>query len=141
MSFLLDTNVVSEWVKPRPDPRVVAWLAGLDEDAAFLSVVTIAELQHGIERLAASRRRQQLGAWLEDELLQRFEDRVLPIDVRIARGWAAIVARRERAGRPVGVMDALIAATAAAHGLTLVSRNASDFRSSVEAVFDPWTEA
>ena len=140
MSFLLDTNVVSEWVKPRPEPGVVAWLADVDEDRVFLSVITLGELRHGIEGLAAGRRRSRLDAWLRDELPLRFEGRVLPIDAAVADAWGTIVARRDRAGHPIGSLDALIAATAEVHALTLVTRNASDFRSSVKVVFDPWTE-
>jgi predicted nucleic acid-binding protein len=140
VSFLLDTNVVSEWAKPRPEPRVVAWLAEVDEDRVFLSVVTIGELRHGIERLAAGRRRERLDEWLRDELPQRFEGRVLPIDATVADAWGSIVARRVRAGRPIGAIDAFVAATAEVHGLTLVTRNAADFRASVKTVLDPWTE-
>ena len=140
MSFLLDTNVVSEWVKPRPEPRVVRWLAQVDEDRVFISVITVGELRHGIERLPAGRRRERLDAWLRDELSQRFEGRVLPIDAAVANAWGTIVAQRERGGRPIGTMDAFMAATADVHGLTLVTRNASDFRSSVKTVFDPWTQ-
>ena len=140
MSFLLDTNVVSEWVKPRPEPRVAAWLAEADEDQVFLSVVTIGEIRHGIERLAAGRRRERLDEWLREELPQRFEGRVLPIDAAIANAWGTIVARRGRTGRPIGAMDALVAATAEVHALTLVTRNAADFTASVATVFDPWTE-
>jgi len=140
VSFLLDTNVVSEWVKSRPEPGVVTWLAEVDEDRVFVSVITLGELRHGIERLPPGRRRSRLDDWLRHELLQRFEGRVLPVDVAVADAWGAIVARRERAGHPIGSMDALIAATAEVHALTLVTRNAPDFRSSVKTVFDPWTE-
>ena len=101
MSFLLDTNVVSEWVKPRPEPRVVAWLAAVDEDRVFISVVTLAELRHGIDRLAPGSRRARLEHWLRGELPLRFEGRVLPIDAVVADTWGEIVARRERAGRPM----------------------------------------
>ena len=140
MTLLLDTNVVSEWVKPRPEPRVVRWLADVDEDRVFISVVTVGELRRGIARLPAGRRRERLDEWLRDELSQRFEGRVLPIDVTIANVWGTIVAQRERAGRPISTMDAFMAATADVHGLTLVTRNASDFRAAVRTVFDPWTQ-
>ena len=80
MNFMLDTNVVSEWTKPRPDSGVVDWLAQIDEDAVFLSVVTFAELRHGIERLPASKRRKQLDEWLRGELPLRFEQRILRVD-------------------------------------------------------------
>lgn len=140
MSFLLDTNVISEWVKPRPEPRVVAWLAEVDEDRVFMSVVTLGELRHGIERLPGGRRRDRLNEWLRRELPLRFEGRVLPIDAAIADAWGTIVARGERAGRVISAMDGFVAATANVHGLTLVTRNAADFRLSVKAVLDPWAK-
>lgn len=138
MSFLLDTNVVSEWGKQRPDPGVIAWLADVDEDRVFLSVVTLAELRHGIERLPAGNRRRRLDAWLRDELPLRFEGRLLSVDQAVGERWGEVVARREAAGRPIGVMDAFIAATANVHALALVTRNASDFESSVSEIVNPW---
>jgi predicted nucleic acid-binding protein len=81
MNFLLDTNVVSEWKKPRPDTGVVRWLSEIDEDSVFLSVVTFAELRHGIERLPAGKRRKQLDEWLRGDLPLRFEQRILPVDL------------------------------------------------------------
>ncbi len=101
MSFLVDTNVVSEWVRPRPNPGVVAWLADTDEDQVFLSVVTLAELRHGIERIAAGRRQKQLSAWLENDLPGRFEGRILSIDAAVADACGKLVARSEAAGRSV----------------------------------------
>lgn len=139
MSVLLDTNVVSEWVKPQPDPGVVAWLAEADEDRVFLSVVTLAELHHGIARLAAGGRRKRLDEWLRNELPLRFEGRLLPVDAAVADAWGEVVARREDKGRPISAMDAFIAAIARVHDLTLVTRNAADFELSVEAVVNPWS--
>ena len=95
MNFLLDTNVVSEWTKPRPDSGVVDWLAQIDEDAVFLSVVTFAELRHGIERLPASKRRKQLDEWLRGELPLRFEQRILQVDGAVADEWGRLVARHD----------------------------------------------
>jgi hypothetical protein len=139
MSFLVDTNVVSEWVKPRPNPGVVEWLAGTDEDQVFLSVVTLAELRHGIERIATGRRQRQLSAWLENELPRRFEGRVLSIDAAVADACGKLVARSEAAGRPLEAMDAFLAATAQVHQLTLVTRNTAHFRSVLKALLNPWT--
>ena len=138
MSFLLDTNVVSEWTRPRPDRGVTDWLAQVDEDSVFLSVVTFAELRHGIERLPASKRRTRLDEWLRIDLPLRFEQRILPVDGAIADAWGRLVARHEAAGRPIHAMDALIAATAEAHALTLVTRNTSDFDASIVSVVNPW---
>jgi hypothetical protein len=139
MKFLLDTNVISEWVKPIPNAGVMAWLDETDEDRTFLSVATLAEIRYGIERLAHSRRRTRLDAWLRDEVALRFEGRVLPIDSAIAEAWGPIVARREAAGRPIGLMDAFIAATATTHGLTVVTRDLGAFEAAVPAIFTPWS--
>ena len=138
MNFLLDTNVVSEWTKPRPDSGLVDWLAQIDEDAVFLSVVTFAELRHGIERLPASKRRKQLDEWLRGELPLRFEQRILQVDAAVADEWGRLVARHDALGRPMHAMDALIAATAQVHKLTLVTRNSSDFEASIKSVVNPW---
>jgi toxin FitB len=139
VNFLLDTNVVSEWTRLRPNTGVMSWLSECDEDRVFLSVVTIAELRHGIERLSAGRRRSRLDAWLGDELLPRFEGRVLSIESGVADLWGRLVARREALGKPIQAMDALIAATATAHDLTLVTRNFTDFQTSVKSILNPWS--
>ena len=102
MSFLLDTNVVSEWTKPRPNPGVVAWLAEVDEDRVFLSVITLTELRYGIERMASSNRRKRLGEWLEEELPLRFEGRVLSVDPAVADVCGKIVAAQRNRGAPDG---------------------------------------
>jgi predicted nucleic acid-binding protein len=138
VNFLLDTNVVSEWTRLRPNAGVMSWLSECDEDHVFLSVVTIAELRHGIERLSAGRRRSRLDAWLGDELLPRFEGRILSVEPGVADLWGRVVARREALGRPIQAMDALIAATATAHDLTLVTRNSTDFETSVKSILNPW---
>lgn len=139
MSFLLDTNVVSEWVKSRPDPGIITWLAEVDEDRVFMSVVTLAELRYGIERMPPSRQRTRLEGWLRDELPLRFEGRLLLIDHAVADAWGTTVARCEMIGRPMGVMDAFIASTANVHALKLVTRNGSDFESIVREIINPWT--
>jgi predicted nucleic acid-binding protein len=139
VNFLLDTNVVSEWTRPNPNPAVVSWLAAADEDRVFVSVVTLAELRYGIERLAAGRRRTRLNDWLQDELLQRFENRILQIDNSVADAWGRIVAHHEALGRPINPMDAFVAATAQVRKLTLVTRNQGDFESSLEAIVNPWS--
>lgn len=137
MTFLLDTNVVSEWVKPQPNQAVIAWLDAVDEDRVFLSVMTLMELRHGIERLQPGKRRKRLQDWLEQELPLRFESRILDIDRAIAHECGALLAQQEAAGRPLGVVDAYLAATARAHGLTLVTRNDSDFKAAVPCL-NPW---
>jgi len=138
VSFLLDTNVVSEWIRPDPDPGVVRWLAEVDEDRVFLSVITLAELRFGIERMIEGRRRQRLTDWLQHELPLRFEGRILSIDAAVADAWGRIAARREAQGRRIEPMDAWVAAIADVHQLALVTRNVLDFESTVATVINPW---
>lgn len=138
MKFLVDTNVVSEWVKRRPNEGVVAWMDEVDEDRVFISVVSLAELRHGVERMPSGARRRRLDEWLKEELPMRFEGRVLLIDRAVAEAWGRIVARCETGGRPISTMDGFIAATAEAHRLVLVTRNVSDFESSVKEIVNPW---
>lgn len=138
MSFLLDTNAVSEWVKPRPDPGLIGWMEAADEDRVFISVISLAELGYGVERLPAGKRRRRLEEWLRHELPLRFESRILPIDSAVAEAWGKAVSRSQAAGRPMGAMDAFLAATAEVHRLTLVTRNVSDFPL-LKAVLNPWT--
>lgn len=138
MNFLLDTNVVSEWVKPRPDPGVVEWLATADEDRLFLSVVTLAELRYGVERLAAGRKRARLQQWLEMELTDRFRDRIVDVSQAVAGSWGKLLAKAETIGQTVGVIDGFLAATALVHEMTLVTRNVEDFSDVGIKVFNPW---
>ena len=139
MTFLLDTNVLSEIVKPRPNPGLLKWLAQVDEDQTFLSVITLMELRYGVERMAAGRKRKRLEEWLDHDLPVRFENRTLAIEARVADACGRLVARSESLGRPMEPRDALIAATAEVNGLTLVTRNVSDFKPVVKNLLSPWS--
>jgi toxin FitB len=139
MSFLLDTNVVSESTKLHPNAGLMTWLDGVDENSVFLSVITLTELRYGVERLAPGRRRRQLDRWLEHELPQRFESRILPVDALVADACGRLVARTESLGRPIEARDAFVAATAQVHRLTLVTRNRSHFETTVKSILSPWT--
>jgi toxin FitB len=139
LSFLLDTNVVSEWVKPHPNLGVIAWLDEVDEDRTFLSVATVAELRYGIDRLPLGKRRTRLHLWATHELPLRFEGRVLAIDSLIADRCGQLVAHSQAVGRRMDTMDAFIAATAEIHQLTVVTRNTSDFERVINGVLNPWT--
>ena len=137
MSFLLDTNAVSEWIKPSPNAGLIAWMDSVDEDRTFISVVSIAELRYGVDRLPESKRRRALERWLQEQLPLRFEDRILGVDAVIAEMWGKLASRNEAAGRPKGIMDTFLAATAVAHQLTVVTRNVDDFPAL--NVLNPWS--
>ena len=139
MRFLLDTNVISESAKPLPSRNVLDWLATADENQLFLSVVSFAEIRHGIERLDRGRRRTALDLWLKEQLPARFSGRVLPVDLETADLCGHIIARARTAGRPIGAMDSLLSATAEQHQLTLVTRNIKDFEVTGVPLFNPWT--
>jgi hypothetical protein len=141
VSFLLDTNVVSEWVKPQPNPRVVSWLHDVDEDRVFLSVVSLAEIRRGIELMPPGRRHDLLLSWLAEDLPARFAGRILDIDSGIAEAWGILMARGKKAGTNLGILDAFFAATAEAHRLTLVTRNVADFQKLEIPLLNPWGPA
>ena len=138
MNFLLDTNAVSEWIKPRPNPGLIGWMESTDEDRICISVITLAEIGYGVERLPTGARRRRLENWLGHELPLRFEGRILSVDVEVAEVWGKIVSRSEATGHPIGAMDAFLAATAELHRMTMVTRNVLDF-SVIDAVLNPWT--
>lgn len=138
MSFLLDTCVLSELVRPRPTTSVLAWLEAQDEGALFVSVLTLGELHKGIAKLAHGSRKKLLSDWVQGALVPRFGPRLLPVDNAVAAAWGEISGEHERAGTPLPVIDSLIAATARVHGLTVVTRNAKHFRQCDATVIDPW---
>jgi predicted nucleic acid-binding protein len=136
--YLIDTCVLSELVRPRPDRHVIAWMESCDEEAIFLSVLTLGEIQKGIEKLAPGKRRNALQAWLDRDLRSRFAGRVVAIDAEVALVWGRVQASMERAGTPLPTIDGLLCATALAHNLTIVTRNTADFLPSGANTYDPW---
>jgi hypothetical protein len=138
VSYLLDTNVISEWTRPRPDAGVVAWLAAADEDNLYLSVLAFAEIRLGIERLSPGAKRDRLTTWLDQELAERFEGRIIAIGRRIAEAWGEVVARARATGIPPPVLEAFLAATALVHELTVVTRNERDLGGLEIPVLNPW---
>ena len=137
--FLLDTNVVSELVRPRPDARVAHWMESTDEELLFLSVLTLGEIRKGITALGDPTRKVRLEAWLSRGLILRFEGRILAIDQAVADRWGQITGALALQGSPLAVIDGLLAATALHHNLTLVTRNTRDVALTGAAVFDPWS--
>ncbi len=135
MSYLVDTNVLSELRRREPAPAVVQWMEARPATALFLSVLTVGELRKGIEALPEGLRKQQLLDWLEVELPAFFANRLLPVDTKVAERWGRLLAE---AGRPLPAIDSLLAATALTHDLILVTRNVRDFQFSGLTVTDPW---
>jgi predicted nucleic acid-binding protein len=135
LSYLLDTNVVSELVRPRPNARVTRWIREVPSSALHLSVLSLGEIRRGVESLPDGARKERLRVWLEQELPAWFEDRLLSISAPVADRWGRLLAA---VGRPVPAIDSLLAATAVHHGLRLVTRNAADFRFPGLDVVDPW---
>jgi predicted nucleic acid-binding protein len=140
MTFLLDTCVISELVAKQPSLHVVQWVDSIDEDKLFLSAITIGEIKRGIEKLADSSRKSALQEWLEDDLLIRFRDRILPIDTAVMLIWGQLAADLEKQGRRMPAIDSLIAATCLQGRLDLVTRNESDFVHSGVTVINPWEQ-
>ena len=138
MRYLLDTNIISELVARQPDQAVLTCIEALDQTAVYLSVITIGEIYKGIARLPESAKRDRLRAWLADDLLVRFGDRIVPIDIGVMMTWGSMAARLIGEGRPLSAMDSLIAAQAIHHGYSLVTRNEADFRDTGVNVMNPW---
>ena len=138
MNYLLDTNVISELTTNDPDSNVVAWLENIDQENIFLSVITIGELKKGIEKLAGSKRKKDLVSWLENDLLVRFGERIVPLDLPVMLLWGTMIAELEKAGTPLPAIDSLLAASAAQKGLTLVTRNIKDFEPAGIPLMNPW---
>jgi predicted nucleic acid-binding protein len=136
--FLLDTNCISELVRPTPEPRVVEWLENADEELLYLSVLTLGEIRKGLTALAHGNRRRRLEHWLDVDLRIRFSGRILPVDEAVAQRWGLLAAHAKRNGTPLPIIDGLLAATAMHNGLTIVSRNTNDFLNSTAEVFNPW---
>lgn len=140
MTFLLDTNVVSETVKPRPEPRLVEWFAGQLAPDLYISAVTLGELVHGARRLPDGRRRRSYESWIQRELLRDFEGRVLPFDAEAATIWGDLLAVGDRSGLSLPAVDAQIAAIARRHRMTVVTRNVRDFSLMDVPLLNPWSE-
>ena len=138
MNYLLDTCMISELARPAPDARVLKWIESTEESALYLSVLTIGELEKGIARLPSSARRRKIEHWVRGDLADRFAGRVLAVDTAVAEKWGQISGASEARGKPLPVIDALIAATGLVHGLVVATRNVSDLERCGAPCLNPW---
>ncbi len=137
--FLLDTNVLSEFSRRRgPDRGVRDWLEAAEPRSLYANVLTFGEIRFGVGLLPPSKRRAELEEWLVRDLCEWFEGRILPVDQSTAEHWGLLRAQARAKGHPLSVIDGLLAATALQHGLSIVSRNVSDFSSLGVTVVNPW---
>lgn len=141
MNYLLDTNVISELVAKQPDQDVVEWIDQLDANSVYLSVITIGEIRKGIAKLSASTRKERLERWLVDDLLVRFQDHILPIDLNVMLAWGTLTGESAAQGINLPVIDSLIVATVLHHRCTLVTRNEGDFQHAQVTVVNPWRQS
>ena len=139
--FVLDTNVPSELVRPRPEPKVKTWVAAQDLNTLFISAVSFGELRKGIMLRSPGTRREELEVWIETDLSILFSSRILSVTRSIAERWGVLDATRQLAGRPLNIADGLIAATALEHEFTLVTRNVKDFADLGVVLLNPWDTA
>ncbi|NCP88598.1 type II toxin-antitoxin system VapC family toxin [bacterium] len=138
MKYILDTCAISELVAKQPNPTVVEFIDSLDPDDVYLSVVTIGEISKGIEKLPKSKRKQELETWLREDLLVRFDGKIIPLDTGVLLEWGSLTARLESTGKTLPAMDSLIAATVLARSMILVTRNVDDFENTGIEIVNPW---
>jgi predicted nucleic acid-binding protein len=138
--YLVDTNVPSELTRETPDARVAAFLKNAGKESVFLSVMTIGEICKGIDLLPASKKRSGLQSWLDIDVRSWFAGRILPVTESIAERWGHLAAAAKQRGVAMTVVDGVIAATALEHGLTMVTRNVSDFAGLGVVLLNPWDE-
>lgn len=138
MKYLLDTCLISELVKKEPSAAVLRWLDEQDEQRLFISVLVLGELNKGVAKLAAGDRKQALLSWVEHDLAERFEGRIVGLDLETAILRGRMQGEAEKAGEKLPVMDSLIAATAMRNGFTVVTRNVRDMQRCGAPVLNPW---
>lgn len=136
MSYLLDTNIISELVKKTPTESVVKWVDTIDNEKLYISVITLGEIRKGVAGIKNSERQEKISHWLEVELPEYFEERILNIDIKVADMWGRLQSKKK--GHTLPAIDGLIAATAHVHSLTLVTRNTKDFFQTAIEMLNPW---
>ncbi len=138
--YLLDTNIISELIKPTPEPNMLVWLEAQQESTLFLSAVTLGELAKGISALEGSKKKDRLLEWLKTDVTNRFHERILPFDEQAAIVWGEWNGEGTLRGRPLPMLDSQIAAIAARFGCVLVTRNTKDIGGLPVESLNPWKE-
>jgi toxin FitB len=138
MKALLDTCVISELVARQPNPGVIAFVDALDPEDVYLSVITIGEIVKGIEKLPESQRKADLQTWLDENLLPRFDGHIVPLDLHTLTVWGKLTARLDALGKPMPAIDSLLAASALANKMTIITRNSADFEFAAIEMINPW---
>ena len=138
MRYLLDTNVISEFIAKNPNKRVLDFINSLDEDDLYLSVITIGEIKFGIQKVKSQRKKEQLLVWLEDDLLKRFKGKIVNIDTDTMLVWGEMNQHLQSIGRVIPIVDSLIASSCVANNFTLITRNVKDFYNFDMEIINPF---
>ena len=138
MKYLLDTNIISELISIQPNQSVIDFLSSIDENDTYLSVITIGEIKAGIENVKSLDKKEKLAKWLDEELLKRFENRIIDIDVNVMITWAKISQNLKNIGKPLPIMDLLIASSCIYNEFVLVTRNEKDFKNLELKILNPF---
>lgn len=139
MNYLLDTCVISEIIKPRPNMKVMDWLKNIPAENLYLSSITIGEIQKGLVKLPESNRKKRLENWFAT-LLKSYSERIYLFDIVVAKNWGKLQGKAEQKGTPMSTIDSLIAAIAYTHDLVIVTRNEKDFQGNVLKIINPWND-
>ncbi len=139
MSYLLDTCLLSELPKRQPNAGVISWVQETKESLLFVSVLTLGELRKGIGNLADGERKVRIQRWFDHDVIARFHNRILSVDLDVCLRWGELSAESQKMGRPRPAIDTLLASTALVHGLTMVTRNERDFARTGVELINPWT--
>ena len=138
MNYILDTCVISELIKKDPDKNVIKWISGIDENALFITSITVGEIIKGIERLKDGKRKNDLIGWINTDLKERFKNRIIPFDTESATVWGKVQATTELKGKPLPAIDGIIASIGIANNMVIATRNISDMEESGVVLYDPW---
>lgn len=138
MNYLLDTCILTEFARKKPEPKVIRWMDSIDHDAIFTSAITIGEIQRGIERLPESPRKDELLQWIYNGLVERLKDHIIPLDTTTLTIWGSLTAWRDGDGKPLGVLESLIAASALRNNMTIATRYTDVYHRTGVPVVNPW---